>query len=255
MELPQEEITTGSLTLRPTDERDIDDLVLACDDEAMAAALPLLPSPYTRADAEWWVREGAPARWAAGSAQFTIVEDGRLVGTIGFPRHDLANDVVEVGYWVARWAQGRGIATAATRAATGWAFGHGAGRVELLTTRQNGVSQRVAIAAGFRHEGVRRGAGRGRDGSHHDLVAWSRLPDDPPGPGPRAFPDLPGGGLDDGVVRLRARRPDDAPALAETAADPDVRRWMSRRGRRRSRRSSWPSTGPTATGSPASGCR
>ena len=102
MDLPREEIAAGRLTLRPTDERDIDDIARACDDELSARFLPLLPSPYTRADAEWWVREGAPARWAAGAAQFTVVEDDRLVGSLGFPRHDLVNDVVEVGYWVAR---------------------------------------------------------------------------------------------------------------------------------------------------------
>ena len=59
---------------------------------------------------------------------------------------------------------------------------------------------------------------------------WSRLPTDPDGPGPRLFPDLPGGSLDDGVVRLRARRPEDAAALAETVADPQSRRWASRLG-------------------------
>ena len=230
MDLPWEEIAAGRLTLRPTDERDIDDIARACDDELSARFLPLLPSPYTRADAEWWVREGAPARWAAGAAQFTVVEDDRLVGSLGFPRHDLVNDVVEVGYWVAPWARGRGIATAATRAATEWAFGHGAARVELLADRRNSASQRVALGAGFSYEGVRRAAGRGRTGDHHDLLVWSRLATDPDGPGPRAFPDLPGGRLDDGVVALRHRRPGDVTMLVETVADPQARRWASRRG-------------------------
>jgi RimJ/RimL family protein N-acetyltransferase len=230
MELPREEIVAGPLTLRPTDERDVDDIERAANDPLMARFLPRLPSPYTRADAEWWVREGAPARWAAGAAQFTILEDGGLVGTVGFPRHDLDNDLVEVGYWVAAWARGRGIATAATRAATAWAFDHGAGRVELMTERENRRSQRVALAAGFTYEGVRRGAARARDGSRHDLVAWARVPADPDGPAPRKLPDPPGGALDDGVVRLRPRQPDDATALAETVADPESQRWASRPG-------------------------
>ena len=59
---------------------------------------------------------------------------------------------------------------------------------------------------------------------------WSRLATDPDGPGPRAFPDLPGGRLDDGVVALRPRRPGDVTMLAETVADPQSRRWASRRG-------------------------
>ena len=230
MDLPQEEIAAGRLTLRPTDERDIDDIARACDDELSARFLPLLPSPYTRADAEWWVREGAPARWAAGAAQFTVLEDDRLVGSLGFPRHDLVNDVVEVGYWVAPWARGRGVATTATRAATEWAFGHGAARVELLADRRNSRASGSRSGPGFSYEGVRRAAGRGRTGDHHDLLVWSRLATDPDGPGPRAFPDLPGGRLDDGVIVLRPRRPGDVTMLAEAVSDPQARRWASRRG-------------------------
>jgi RimJ/RimL family protein N-acetyltransferase len=228
MDLPREEIVADRLTLRPTDERDVDDILLACQDEESQRFLPLLPSPYTRADAEFWVGEGAPARWAAGAAQFTIVEHGRLAGSIGIPRHDPANEVVEVGYWVAPWARGHGVATAATRALTQWAFEHGAGRVELLTERANARSQRVALTAGLAYEGARRGAARRRDGSRSDLLVWSRLEGDADGPARRAFPDLVGGSLGDGVVRLRPRRPEDAGPLAETAGDPESRRWASR---------------------------
>jgi len=35
----------------------------------------------------------------------------------------------EVGYWVAPWARGRGVAAAAVEAATGWAFEHGIARM------------------------------------------------------------------------------------------------------------------------------
>ena len=194
---------------------------MACDDELSARFLPLLPSPYTRADAEWWVREGAPARWAAGAAQFTVLEDGRLVGSLGFPRHDLVNDVVEVGYWVAPWARGRG------HRHRGHAGRH---RVGLRPRRGPGRAadrpQELPRASGSRSgpaSATRGSAGppaAAATGDHHDLLVWSRLATDPDGPGPRAFPDLPGGRLDDGVIVLRPRRPDDVTVLAETVADP-----------------------------------
>jgi RimJ/RimL family protein N-acetyltransferase len=225
--LPLADIVAGSCTLRATDERDIDDIALACSDELLQRCLPLLPSPYTRADAEQWVREGAPARWADGGASFTIDEGGRLAGHIGLRPHP-QRDIVEVGYWVAPWARGRGIATAATRAAVTFAFDQGAARAELLTLRANAWSQRVALAAGFRYEAVCRGAAVVRDGRRADLLLWARLATDPDGPAPRPFPDLPAGELRDGVVRLRPRDPDDAVVLTETSADPESQRWSTR---------------------------
>jgi RimJ/RimL family protein N-acetyltransferase len=225
--LPLADIAAGPCTLRATEERDIDDIQRACSDELLQRFLPLIPSPYTRADAEQWVREGAPARWAEGGASFTIDEGGRLAGHVGLRSHP-QRDIVEVGYWVAPWARGRGVATAATKAAVGFAFDQGAARVELLTMRANAWSQRVALAAGFRYEGVCRGAALTRDGHRADLLLWARLAADPVGPVPRPFPDLPGGELRDGVVRLRPRHLDDAVVLTETSADPESQRWSTR---------------------------
>ena len=75
-----------------------------------------------------------------------------------------------------------------------------------MTLRANAWSQRVALAAGFRYEGVCRGAAVTRDGQRADLLLWARLATDPEAPGPRPFPDLPGGQLRDGVVCLRPAR-------------------------------------------------
>jgi RimJ/RimL family protein N-acetyltransferase len=61
------------------------------------------------------------------------------------------------------------------------------------------------MAVGFQREGVRRGAGPARGGGREDLVVWTRLATDPPGPVPRVLPDLPDGVLTDGVVTLRPR--------------------------------------------------
>jgi len=227
VDLPPGDIIAGPYTLRPVEERDVDAIQRACSDAVLQRFLPLLPSPYSRADAEWWVRKGAPTRWAEGGASLTIDQGGGLVGHIGFRAHP-ARDILEIGYWVAPWAQGRGVATTATRAAVAFAFESGAGRIELLTLRANARSQRVALAAGFAFEGVSRGAAVQRDGSRDDLLLWSRLPSDPIGPRPRPFPDLPGGALCDGVVRLRPRDLDDAVALTETAADPESQRWSTR---------------------------
>ena len=166
MELPQEEIAAGPLTLRPTDERDIDDVALACDDEAAGGrSLPLLPSPYTRADAEWWVPGGRAG--PLGGRGRPSSRSSRTAGSS-------ARSASPATTWPTTW----------WRSATGWPAGPGVGasprpppgpppsgpsataRAGSSCSRRGrtAASQRVALAAGFRHEGVRRAAGRGRDG-------------------------------------------------------------------------------------------
>ncbi|MEE3919775.1 GNAT family protein [Micromonospora sp. BRA006-A] len=76
------------------------------------------------------------------------------------------------------------MATAATRLLTERAFTAGAARLELLTRTDNVASQRIALAGGYRHEGVRRAAGVDGDGVRRDLIAWVRLADDRPGRSP-----------------------------------------------------------------------
>ncbi|GLH95861.1 GNAT family N-acetyltransferase [Phytohabitans aurantiacus] len=213
----------GVLLRRFTDA-DIDDLVAGCNDPLTARFMPGLPQPYSAADALWWISQGAPAAWASGGAAFAVADPatGRLIGGAGLGRLVPERTQGEIGYWVAPWARRRGVATAAATALTRWAFARGFGRLELLTDLANAPSQRVALAAGFQREGVRRGAALRRDGHRDDLVVWSRLANDPPGQVPRLLPDPPASGLSDGVVTLRPLGPGDGEFLHTLLATPDV---------------------------------
>jgi RimJ/RimL family protein N-acetyltransferase len=217
-------IDAGPVRLRPFRPSDIDDVTAACADPLTQRSLPALPSPYTRQDATWWVTEGAAAARLAGGAAYAVVDPvtDRLLGCAGLARVSAERGQAEVGYWVAPWARGRGVATAAARALSDWAFARGFVRLELLTSWENTISQRVALAVGFQREGVRRNALGRRDGSRYDAVAYSRLAEDPPGPVPRALPDLPAGGLSDGVVTLRGLLARDADFLYTLHVLPDV---------------------------------
>ncbi|HEX8343325.1 MAG TPA: GNAT family protein [Actinoplanes sp.] len=203
---------------------DVEDLMAGCDDPVTQEFLPGLPSPYTRSAAEWWIHEGSPAAFAAGGAAYAVVDPAtdRLLGGVGLDRLVPIRRQAEVGYWVAPWARRRGVATAAVRAMSGRAFAEGMARLELMTEWTNVASQRVALAAGFQREGVRRGAHVTRDGDRDDLVAFSRLLDDPTGPAPRLLPDLPGGDLTDGVVSLRPLSAHDVEFHTTLAWLPDV---------------------------------
>ena len=190
------------IMLRAARASDRDDLTAGASDPLVARFVPAVPDPYTPADAQRWIERalaGSPDR-----VDFVIADPAtdRALGAAGLHHLRWDEGTGEVGYWVASWARGRGVASAATSTLTTWGISRGLARVELLTHPENWPSQRVALRAGYRPEGTRRGGGVDRGGRRYDLLVWARLSTDPPGPTPRPLPDLPGGELSDGVVSL-----------------------------------------------------
>ncbi|WP_344873574.1 GNAT family N-acetyltransferase [Nonomuraea antimicrobica] len=218
--LPRDVISTGSLILRPPVKADAEAIVKMCDDPVTARFMPLLPRPYTREHALAYVKDAA-ATWHDGGAEYTITQDGRFAGSIGVRPPDHWG-VTELGYLVAPWARGGGLAATAARGVTDWLFDQGVRRVELQAEVENVASLLVALRAGFREEGRRRDAKRLRDGRFADFVMFGRLR----GEGAeRVEPYLPffeGGELGDGVVRLAPMAAGDAEDYHRMISDPSV---------------------------------
>ncbi len=113
------------------------------------------PHPYTQSDALDWI---ARARAARPVTSFAIVVTNQAVGGIGFElRSDIERFSAEVGYWLGEEFWGRGIATAALKAATAYALkAYKLNRVYALPFSENQASIRVLLKCGYRHEGVLR---------------------------------------------------------------------------------------------------
>lgn len=175
---PETTLTAGNLTLRPMTQADADGVTEACQDVETMRWLPL-PRPYTRANAEWFIGTFGPTQRESGAGiVFAIESAGRLAGAIDLKHVNWAARVAEVGYWVAPWARGRGVASQATRALSQWAIrDHGFERVELFAATGNAASQRVAEKAGFVREGVARNAGYVH-GGRVDMVLFSLVSGD-----------------------------------------------------------------------------
>ncbi|HEU4425854.1 MAG TPA: GNAT family N-acetyltransferase, partial [Pilimelia sp.] len=124
---PGQIIETALVRLRPFRHSDVDDVAAGCADPLTQRFMPLLPHPYTREDALWWVTVGAPAAAAAGGAGLAIadLQTDRLLGSVGIGRIVPERGQAEIGYWVAPWARRRGVATAAATALANWAFARG----------------------------------------------------------------------------------------------------------------------------------
>ncbi|WP_430783221.1 GNAT family N-acetyltransferase [Actinoplanes sp. G11-F43] len=131
---------------------------------------------------------------------------GGVLGRIGLEHGLLTVEVVPE-------ARGRGVATAAVRAFSRAALTR-RDRLEMRIGWENVAAQRVALAAGYTRESVRRG--------DPETLVYSRLSGDPEEPVPRLLPDLPGGELSDEVIALRPLRATDIDFYRRLHGDPDV---------------------------------
>lgn len=139
--------------LREFRDDDAPTVARACDDPDAARFLAGLPSPYTLDDAKEHIANTRVWRASGERRAFAIAdsETDALVGAINV--HFGAKS--SIGYWVAPWVRGRGVATRAVVLLSRWALTEGGvERLELTTHPENAASRRVAEKAGFTHEGL-----------------------------------------------------------------------------------------------------
>jgi RimJ/RimL family protein N-acetyltransferase len=177
---PDVSIDTPRLLLRPFRAADVADNALACRDNLSQRWLPL-PDPYTDADSLAWCTEIAPAFRDSGDGIQWAIErklDRRFVGSIGLKRTDWRALESEVGYLVAPWARGDGVAVEAVLTVARWLLvDQQFERLALRHAPDNLPSRRVAEKAGFTEEGTLRNAGFTNAG-RVDLVIWSLVRSD-----------------------------------------------------------------------------
>lgn len=163
-------------TLRPWRDSDVPALVHHGDNRHVWRNLSdMFPSPYTDADARFWVtfaNEPGPGR------HFAIALDGEAIGGIGLIAGDpLSPFTAQFGYWLGEAHWGRGIATAAARALVTHAFTDLPFiRLEASVFAWNPSSMRVLEKLGFAREGVRRSSVV-KDGAIIDSVLYARVRD------------------------------------------------------------------------------
>ncbi|MUL43148.1 GNAT family N-acetyltransferase [Streptomonospora sp. PA3] len=181
--MPSVVLRTDRLLLRAHTRDDIEAVYRGITDPQVQRWLPLPRpgAPYTRADAENWCLVGAPqARVGGDGQQWAVIEagTGSYAGSIGLTRTLWRARSTEVGYWLAPWARGRGLATEAVVAVSRWALNdQNFERVELKAAAPNTASRRVAEKAGFTYEGTERNAMPLHEG-RSDLAVYSLVPAD-----------------------------------------------------------------------------
>jgi len=131
-------------------------------------------SPMSDADATRFISAmaAAPVPTPGDWVQIAIAApaDDALIGDIGI-RLDADGREAEVGFTLARAAQGRGIAGAAVGAAIALVFGHSAAaRVIAITDARNRASIRLLERIGMRRTGSREAVFRGEPCIEHSYA-------------------------------------------------------------------------------------
>lgn len=144
-------IEYGLGTLRPLTRADAQPITRACAD-AEIARWTQIPQPYRLEDAEQFVAS------KAGEDHVWAIDSGGFCGVISLraTMATMPGPITEVGYWVAPWARGQGLGTAALIAVRDEAARVGYQRINWEALAGNEASIRVARKAGFVIEGYRR---------------------------------------------------------------------------------------------------
>ena len=143
----------GEYLVRTWQYSDSDTLVKYADNPDIAANLrDMFPNPYTRADAESYLRTVVGK---TPPTAFAIANETEAIGNIGLNiGKDVHRFTAELWYWLAEPLWGQGIATLAVAAISDYGF-HQLGLIRIYTApfATNAASIRVLEKAGFKYEG------------------------------------------------------------------------------------------------------
>jgi len=174
------ELRVDGWLLRPPRPEDTADALTMLTDPDVQQWNPVT-SVADETTAESWLARGAD--WSEGDhATFSVVDaaTGRFAGNVSLHRIDREQANASIGYRVAAWARGRGVATATVAEVTDWSFTSlGIARVELCHAVANPASCRVAVKAGYAMEGTLRASWAHHDGNRYDEHIHGRLASDP----------------------------------------------------------------------------
>jgi RimJ/RimL family protein N-acetyltransferase len=166
-----------AIRLQPLAEEHLEHLPALFEDAAIQR-FTRIPVPVPEGFARTWLETYERGRHEGTHEAFAIVDGDEFLGVAVAPRIDAEARTVELGYVVAPDARGRGVATAALRLLTEWAFtALDVLRIELLISAENGASRRVAERCGYTREGLLRSL-YVKPGLREDTEVWSRLPAD-----------------------------------------------------------------------------
>ncbi|NNE68686.1 MAG: GNAT family N-acetyltransferase [Pyrinomonadaceae bacterium] len=163
--------------LKPEDSVEIAAVVENCFDH-LTTWLPWVNSTYTAKDTKVFIKRARILSEQGRGLQMAVVQNGRIVGGIGFNNIDTVNRVAEIGYWLSESATGKGLMTKCCKALVDHGFRElGLNRIVIRCATENTKSQAIPLRLGFTFEGISREAEKLHN-KYVDLKVYSLLSSD-----------------------------------------------------------------------------
>lgn len=168
------------ISLRAWTEHDVDiafEIVLR-NREHLQTYMQWMTPDYSIESAKKFITDGIAHRLEKKTLGLALFRGDRLIGSTGFNRLDWPARVCEIGYWIDRDEEGKGIISRACRTMIDYAFQRlEMNRVEIRCSTENLRSTAVPERLGFTKEGVLRQA-EVLNGRAHDFCIYGLLAED-----------------------------------------------------------------------------
>lgn len=137
--------------------------------------LPWVDYNTTVEDSKQFIRERLRLFKKDLGFSLCIMYQGKIVGTIGLHYIDKGDSKTEIGYWLVKNQQGKGIMHRSCWALINYCFTHlKLHRIEIRSAADNIASQRVIKRLGFKKEGVLRDSTL-QNKTFQDTIVYSML--------------------------------------------------------------------------------
>jgi len=169
-----------SLELRVFTEADVQPLydLAAGNRDRLQRFMDWMTDDYSVASTQAFVEAATTAIAERRSLPLGIFLEGRVIGSAGFVRFDWVDRNTEIGYWIDRGEEGKGIVSAACRVLIEYSLAElELNRIEIRCSVDNARSASIPERLGFTREGILRKA-TFRDGRFHDFAVYGLLADD-----------------------------------------------------------------------------
>ena len=181
-ELKTEFRVREGLTLRTFVESDADAVydVVDRNRDHLETFMHWMTPGYSRESAREFIDRAVGRKEAEQGLGYGIFRGNLLIGSIGFVEFDWTSRKTEIGYWIDKAEEGKGIVSAACKVLIDYAIADlGMNRVEIRCSAENKRSAAIPERFGFKKEGVLRQS-EFRNGHLHDFVVYGLLADEWP---------------------------------------------------------------------------
>lgn len=165
------------LSLRIMDSADADAAIMEIQSsrDYLARWLPWVELTHTADDYRKFIQFTRDEFAKESSYHFGIFEDGCFIGGFSINKFDKNDNKVELGYWLGKTHQKRGIITRTVEAVTDFLFKEwDVHRIEIHVAEVNIASRKIPERLGFELDGVMRESMR-HNGTYYDMMIYSKL--------------------------------------------------------------------------------